>query len=367
MNLIRHITTATIVIAVVGVSACDKNGTETVEGQTERARPAKIVPVMSDGISVLRSFPGTLEATKKADLAFRVGGQLAELPAQAGLEVRKGDLLARLDESDYQNTLEERQARFDLAKIQHDQAKKLLEKKLASQLQYDQSAADLKSARAALEQARDNLRYTRLVAPFDGIVARVDVENFQAVQAKTPIIELQADEQLDIRFSVPESLISQLKLVEDPDIISGICGKVRFTSHPNRYFRACHKEHESVPDPLTRNYSAVFTLDRITEFAILPGMSASIEINVSALLPDDIKNELLVPVEAVFEQDGKKWVWRVDAEMRTQRVQVEVGRFQQDMIEITSGLSRDTKVVAAGVSYVREGMLVRPIVKERGL
>ncbi len=90
---------------------------------------------------------------------------------------------------------------FDLAKIQHDQARKLLKKKLSSQLQYDQAAAELKSARAALDHARDNLQYTRLVAPFDGIVARVDAENYQAIQAKVPIIQLQDDERLDIRFS----------------------------------------------------------------------------------------------------------------------------------------------------------------------
>ena len=367
MKLIRPVGLLILISTVLLLNACDNTDTGNADTAVEVARPAKIVPILSDGISVLRTFPGTLEATRRADLAFRVGGQLAELPATPGLEVTKGDLLAHLDESEYQNTLEERQARFDLAKIQHEQASKLLEKKLASQLQYDQTAADLKSARAALEQARDNLRYTRLVAPFDGIVARVDVENFQAVQAKTPIIELQSDERLDIRFSVPESLISQMKLVEDPEIISNVCGKVRFTTHPNRFFRACHKEHESVPDPLTRNYSVVFTLDPITEFAILPGMSASIEINLSALLPDDVDNELLVPVEAVFEKEGKKWVWRVDADMRTQRVPVEVGRFHEGMIEITSGLSPDNQVVAAGVSYIREGMLVRPIVKERGL
>ena len=53
--------------------------------------------------------------------------------------------------------------------------------------------------------------------------------------------------------------------------------------------------------------------------------------------------------------------------MRAQRVAVEVGRFNEGMIEITDGLKADNRVIAAGVSYVREGMLVRPIVKERGL
>ena len=366
MNSIRTFTTLTILFTVV-LAACEKTETETPVTESESARPAKIVSVLADGISVLRTFPGMLEATKKAELAFRVGGQLIELPAQAGLEVKQGDLLARLDDSDYRNTLEERQARYDLAKIQHEQARKLLAKKLTSQLQYDQTTAELKSARAALEQARDNLEYTRLLAPFEGIVARVDVENHQAIQAKSPVIELQVDDQLDVRFSVPESLITQLKIVDDPSVIENVCGIVRFSTHPDRSFQACHKEHETVPDPLTRNYNAVFTLEKITDFTILPGMSASIELNFSAFLPDDAKNELLVPVEAVFEKEGGKWVWRVDDEMRARRVAVEVGRFNAGMIEITDGLKADNRIIAAGVSYVREGMLVRPIVKERGL
>lgn len=367
MNQTQILKTTTILLSTLFLGACDKTDTDVQNTQTEMARPAKIVPVLADGISVLRTFPGTLEASKKAELTFRVGGQLTKLPAQAGLEVKKGDLLAHLDESDYQNALDERQARFDLAKVQYEQAEKLLDKKLTSQLQHDQTAAELKSARASLKQARDNLQYTRLTAPFDGIVARVDIENFQTVAANTPIIQLQVDDQLDIRFSVPESIISQLKMVDDPTIIESICALVRFSTHPGKSYNACHKEHETLPDPLTRNYSAVFSLEQITDFAVLPGMSASIELNFSTLLPDDTKNELLVPVEALFEKEGKKWVWRVDTDMRARLVAVKIGRFHSGRIEITEGLSADNLVIAAGVSYIREGMLVRPIVKERGL
>jgi multidrug efflux pump subunit AcrA (membrane-fusion protein) len=253
-------------------------------------------------------FPGRLRRPKRQN--WHSG-----LVAQAGLAVKEGDLLARLDESDFQNTLKERQARYDLAKVKHDQISKLKEKEFTSQLQLDQTASELKSARAALKQARDNLRYTSLVAPFDGVVARVDIDNFQAVQAKTPIIQLQADDRLDIRFSVPESLISQLKLIEDPAMIEGVCGIVRF----------------------------------------------------SDFLPDDVKDALLVPVEAVFEKEGAKRVWRIDPDMRAQLVSVEVGRISKGLIEITNGLNLDDRVAAAGVSYIHEGMLLRPVVKERGL
>ena len=356
-----------LMLMLLSLNACDSADTESTEALAEVARPAKIVPVMAAGINVLRRFPGTLEASNKADLAFRVGGQLAELPAQAGMRVKQGDLLARLDDTDYQNSLKERQARFELARIQHDQASKLLKQKLSSQLKYDQAAAELKSSRAALDQARDNLEYTRLLAPFEGIVARVDIKNFQAVQAKSPIIRLQNIEQLDIRFSVPESLVSQLKQEDDPAVLKSICGSVYFSAHPGRLFRACHKEHESVPDALTRNYSVVFALERITEFAILPGMSVTMELDFSRFLPDDAIKSLLIPVESVFEQDGQLWVWRVDDESRARKVMVEVGALKVDKIEVAKGLKLKDQVVAAGVSYVREGMLLKPLIKERGL
>lgn len=283
---------------------------------------------------------------------------MSELPAKAGLRVNKGDLLARLDDKDFQNTFEERQARFELATIQHDQATKLLEKNLSSQLQYEQAASELKSARAAFDQARDNLQYTRLLAPFDGIVARVDVENYQAVQAQAPILQLQDDQRLDIRFSVPESLISQIKLIVDPEVIRGVCGIASFATHPNRSYPTCYKEHESVPDPLTRNYSAVFSVEKITDFAALPGMTVSVELDLSVFLSEDAATGLLVPVEAVFEHKGEKWVWGVDAEMRAQQIPVEVGRFEGDALEIVDGLTAESRIIAAGVNYICESMLV---------
>nr|MDJ0807944.1 efflux RND transporter periplasmic adaptor subunit [Gammaproteobacteria bacterium] len=231
------------------LTACYQTETDTTKAKLEQIRPAKIVPVVSTDVSLLRTYPGTLEASEQAELAFRVGGQLIDLPAQAGLRVKQGDLLARLDEAEYRNTLEERLARYDLAETEFDQASKLLKKKLTSQLQYDKTKAELKSARAALDQASDNLQYTSLVAPFDGIVARVDVENFQAIQAKVPIIQLQNDESLDVRFSVPESMISQMKRIDDPEVIEGICSVTSFASQPNKSYKACYKEHESLPDP----------------------------------------------------------------------------------------------------------------------
>lgn len=71
----------------------------------EVPRPAKIVELTHLGGGLLRTYPGALEASKRSELAFRVSGQLTELPALAGLRVGAGDLLARLDPTDFENSL----------------------------------------------------------------------------------------------------------------------------------------------------------------------------------------------------------------------------------------------------------------------
>ena len=355
------------IAALLLMSGCTNSGSSVDQPVQETARPAKILPVQRGGIDAVHTYPGTIEALKKADLAFRVQGQLIELPAKPGLRVREGDLLARLDDAVYRNVFAEREAQFALTQIRYDQAKKLREKDLASQLELDQSRAELEVARALLAAARDQVTYTRLTAPFDGWVARVDPENHQTVKAQSPVIQVQDNDQLEAHFSVPESLVSQLIKVVDPRELEDYCGVVRFASRPGETFRACHKEFESTPDPLTRNYPVVFSLQPLDSFSVLPGMTVSIELDFSRFLSAEARAGLLIPVEALFEDDGNTWVWRVDGQMRARRASITPGRFEGGRIQVEDGLAPGDLIIAAGVSYVREGMLVKPFVKERGL
>ena len=72
-------------------------------------------------------------------------------------------------------------------------------------------------------------------------------------------------------------------------------------------------------------------------------------------------------MEAIFEDDGGHWVWAVDDNSRAQRQAIKPGRFEGDLIEITEGLEVGEQIIAAGVSFIREGMQVKAISKERGL
>jgi len=182
--------TLTFIIFAVLLAGCSEPQDAPDNTAGSSARPAKIVELQPSNAGLRRTYPGTLAASQQADLAFRVSGQLVELPAISGERVKAGDLLARLDPTDFENTIAGLQARFDLAKTQLDQARELLRKNLSSQLLFDQAESEFKSAQAALQQAKDNLRYTQLKAPFDGVIARVGIENYQPVQAQAPIIQI---------------------------------------------------------------------------------------------------------------------------------------------------------------------------------
>jgi len=355
-----------LLMGLITLSACSNDEPLEVE-LPEPARPAKISIVSEHGASLYRTYPGVLDSANKADLAFRVSGQLIELPAKAGLPVKKGDLLAKLDPKDFVNILEERKAMYQLAKTQLEQAKKLAARNLSSKIDLDKATANIRTASSALEIAKNNLEYSSLKAPFDGVVAKVNIENHQSVTKQMPIILLRDDQQLEIKFSIPETTLSKLKQRSDPVDVSGFCGVVSLAANPETKINACHREHETEPDQLTRTYTAYFRLDSFDDFFLLPGMTATISLDFTQFLAKRSESSVFAPVEAVFSEQDKQYVWVVKEDMTATKRQVEVGLLEGSDLEITTGLVSGDKVIVAGVSYIREGMKIKPIVKQRGI
>lgn len=352
---------------VLSLSGCGGK-TATVE-ETEKEeviRPARIADVSSFESSGIRTFPAIIDANKKSDLAFRVSGQLTKVYVQAGSQVKKGQVLARVDSTDYKNTLADRQAKLQLAKTQHKQTVTLFRKKYASQAEVDTVNAQLRAAQVAVKQAQQNVAYTKIVAPFSGAIAHVSVENFQFIQPQQTIVQLQNTSQLDVKFDVPESVIKGLK---QGDEYRKLCGVIPSATAggENKMYKACYKEHDSVPDSQTRTYPVLFSLENPKDTNLIPGMSTDIIIDMSKLMDTSGMVGVIVPVEAIFDSQDQQWVWKLDEDMRTVKTKVKVGGIQDNQMQITDGLSQGDKVVTAGVSYLVEGQKVRPFLKERGL
>jgi len=326
-------------------------------------RPALVVNPISQSGGKIRTFPAVVEANDQTNLAFRVPGQLTQLRVQAGQRVKKGQTIARLDSTDFKNSLADRKAKLDLARTQYQQTYTLFRKNYASKAELDRYRASLKSAEAAVKQARDSLSYTSLRAPFSGLVAHVSVENYQFIQPQQTIIQMQRAGDLGIRFDVPESLFTQLRKVEN---YKSLCGQVRFGTAKESY-SACYKEHDLVPDTLTRTYPVLFTLQNAKRITVLPGMSATLSLDLSKVSKSLRSNAVLIPVEAIFDQNDQQYVWLVDEQLSLHKHPVKVSGLSNNMALISHGLSATQRIVAAGVSHLVEGQTIRIYQKERGL
>ena len=175
------------------------------------ARPVKLFVVEGGVDDAVRRFPGRVDATQRAELSFRVPGQVQEILVKEGDLVAAGQVLARLDPTDYEIALEERQAVYDSMQRNFSRARELIDDGNISRLEFDRMEADYRTASAALAQAEKNLEYTVLSSPFRGRIARRLVEKFEEVLARQTVFSLQNIERLDVIIDVPESVVRSVR------------------------------------------------------------------------------------------------------------------------------------------------------------
>ncbi len=334
---------------------------------TEVIRPVKLFTVQTDDSASLRQFPARVSASEQAEVSFRISGELIKLPVKQADEVKKGQLLARLDDRDIRNELAVRQSDYELAQSSYDRIASLRNKKVVSQSDLDNANAKLKSSQAALRIANDKLAYSTLTAPFDGRIAQTLVENYQFVQAKETIIVLQGSNTLDISIQIPESIVSQ---VRKDSIDQSYHPTVTFSGNPGQQYEVTYKEHSTQVNLGTQSYEATFSLPIPENLTVYPGMAASLTLDLSKVIRVKNKAEVVLPLTAVLKDDvsGKEQVWIYNADKGVVNpVTVTVGRISQHGITVISGIKTGDQIVSAGVNRLRPNMKVKPLLRERGL
>ena len=157
-------------------------------------------------LPVLR-FPGTLDADTGVDLSFEVGGRIIDFPVVRGQQVKKGDILAKLDDSDYKNQVKDAQAQLDLAESTLSRTKKALEINAVSQEDYSKAKASRDAAKAQLAIAKKSLDDTVLRAKFTGTVSETYVDNYDTINSGTRILKLQDMSILNLDVQIPETYL----------------------------------------------------------------------------------------------------------------------------------------------------------------
>ncbi|RRJ84564.1 efflux RND transporter periplasmic adaptor subunit [Aestuariirhabdus litorea] len=343
------------------LSGCKDEQATTVEP----IRPVKILTIKDPARGVLRSLPGKVDAGEQVVLAFKIAGDLVELPVKESQQVTQGQLVARLDPHDLQLKLDDAEARHHKSEADFRRYQQLYKKGHVSEAQLEAAEADFKIKQAALATARSDLEHTRLRAPFSGQVSRRYVENFQRLQAKEPVIKIQDLSKIEIRINVPENIVAMAQQIRQMPEYQPMAS---FAALPGRSFEVTLKELSTVADPATQTYEAVYEMPAPQGITILPGMTAQISARIPTLLDLEKRDSYLIPAGSVYsDEQQQSAVFKVGEGHRLSKQLVEVAGLEGDSIRIAAGLAPGDRIVAAGVHFLREGQQVRLLTREGGL
>ncbi len=334
---------------------CDKPVVET----GPIVRPIKMFAIERNATGTALEYPGEIKATQQADMAFEVPGKIEEFLVREGTAVNKGDLLARLDARDYQAELKVSQANVKKAEADYQRSMNIYkeDKGAITQTKIDADLRAVEVSKAQLQQTQKAVEDTELRAPFDGIMARKLVEDFQNVKAKEPVLILQDNSRLEVEISVPERDISSGANKDRTlaELNAEIQPEVIVTSIPGRSFPAEISEFATTADTVTRTFQVRLIFDNPEDVKILPGMTAKVRVQAEQ------SSSIWVPAHAVVaDANGKPFVWVIDATANTVSKQpVVVGSLAGTSVEIEDGLDGGELIAQSGVHQLRDGMEVR--------
>lgn len=358
--------------ALLLIAACDEAGSETAPRIQDIPPPVvrTIEAVPAD--AEISRYTGVVRSRVESGLGFRVPGLVIDRRVDPGDEVRKGEVLMRLDASDYALRHEaalasaraaEKEiaaARAEVVRLKgdEDRYRRLLDSGHISRQLYDQTAAayrqasarlasaeaQLAAANAAARESGNQQAYATLKADADGVVMDVGAEVGQVVQAGQAVVTLAHSGQREAVVPIPETRIGNV-----PERATA-----RLLRQPGKPIGATLRELSAAADPMTRTYEARYQLERIDR---QPPLGSTITIEVAEPAPEGVE----VPLGALFDQGDGPGVWIVDPEALTVAFHpVEVVTLGDETVRIgNAGLAPDDRIVALGANLLTEGETVR--------
>lgn len=323
-------------------------------GKKEKEEPPRSVKIYevkaaSGGMSI--SFPGKVKAQGEAQLSFRIAGPIHKIYAKAGKKVRKGEVLAVMDQRDYNTQLAATEAEYQSVKAQAERIIRLYEQQSVSTNDYDKAVGALKQINQKLIAHKNAVGDTRLIAPYDGYIQEPLRKEGETVGAGMPVLSFYSDATPEVEINIVAT-----DYLKRDTYQSYSC---TIDAYPGVIFPL---ELVSI-DPIA-NLNQLYTM-RLrfvpVEGQTMPtiGMSTMVKIN----LKDSGQRGTNVPFSAIWEKGEKSYVWVVKGgdTAYVEAHEVQVTEVSRTGMAVCQGIEENVSIVTAGVYVLKEGQKVKPI------
>lgn len=317
------------------------------KGENKLVRKVKVEEVQQADSLLQKSYSGVIKEKCRVDMAFRVAGPILNMEVDEGDFVEKGQFIARLDPRDYEIQLEAARAQYEQVKSETERVVELHERKSVAENKFDKARTGEKMAAAKVENAKDRLNDTRLLAPVSGFVQKVNFAAGEMVDAGMPVVSLLNVANYEVEVEIPVSLFVKKDKFRS---FSGRQPVVTTQALPLQMMGYSKKASNN------QLYKLHLKLDPALEPKLAPGMDLQVEI----IYESGNGSMMWVPMNAVFEKDRKSFVWIYHPEQGVvkSREVISSQLTGDGRIQITGGLEGNEKIVVAGVHLLRENQEV---------
>lgn len=301
-----------------------------------------LVNVEGNDSSVSKRYSGVIEEGKSVNAAFMTGGKLLNLNVKEGDRVKKGQLIASIDDTDYLIGVNQLQVQYDQMTAEKKRMDEMFSRKNIAPNDYEKFQAGYEQLSLQLKMAKNKLGYTKLYSPSDGFVSYRYMQPGELVDAGTPIYKITDDSSFEVSVDLPLNIYLQREDIE----------KV-FGSTPNIEGEIPLRISSFTPDA-DNNQLYHMKLDLPSKFKgdVTTGMNMTVDIEMKSL-GNDIS---LIPSRALLYENGKTYVWNFNSKDSTiSKKEVILSGAPNENKSLVKGLRGSERIVSVGVKQLREG------------
>jgi membrane fusion protein (multidrug efflux system) len=338
---------------IVGLSGTIKAEKERVAAEKMEAGSKERLPVNVVLLDVVPTtiedrinLPGVIEPWEQLTVLSKIHGTVIKVEVSEGETVSKGQVIARIDPDDFRIAVDSARASFELASANYKRLASLFEQEIVAKAEIDKLEAQVKTSRAALENAELMLSRCTIKAPISGVIRSLDATEGLLLSVSDPVAEILQVDRVKAVVGIPESDVALVKNIKEVSLI--------IQALDNKEVVGRHHFLAGSPESGARLYRLELAIDNEGNL-IMPGMFFR-----AKLVKRVIKDTVAVPLFTVIKREDQQFVF-VEEDGVAKKLPVELGIMEDWRVQITKGLSPGSRVVVEGHRDIDHGHKLKTV------